>query len=145
VRALVQRVSRASVRVAGETVASIEGGLLVLLGVTHSDDAKDAAYIADKLANLRIFTDEDGKMNRSVLDTDGSAIVVSQFTLYADTRRGRRPSFVEAAPPEGAEPLVREVVARLAALGVRTQTGQFGAHMEVDLTNDGPVTILIET
>ena len=144
-RALVQRVSRASVRVAGETIASIDGGLLVLLGVTHSDGESDAAYIADKVANLRIFPDADGKMNRSVLDTGGSVLVVSQFTLYGDTRKGRRPSFVDAAAPERAEPLVREAAERLRALGVPTQTGEFGAHMEVELTNDGPVTVLLES
>jgi len=145
VRALVQRVSRASVHVDGATIASIEGGLLVLLGVSATDASKDASYVANKIANLRIFTDADGKMNRSVLDTGGSVLVVSQFTLYGDTRRGRRPSFVGAAPPEGAEPLVREVVRVLTGLGVPTQTGEFGAHMDVELINDGPVTILIET
>jgi D-tyrosyl-tRNA(Tyr) deacylase len=145
VRALVQRVSRASVRVDGKTVASIGDGLLLLLAVTHSDGPDAAAYVADKAANLRVFADEDGKMNRSLLETGGSVIVVSQFTLYADTRRGRRPSFVDAAPPETAEPLVRDVVDRLRSLGVATQAGEFGAHMEVDLTNDGPVTILVET
>ena len=144
-RALVQRVSRASVRVDGAPIASIDGGLLVLLGVTHSDDANDAAHVADKIANLRIFADEDGKMNRSLLDTGGSALVVSQFTLYGDARKGRRPSFVDAAAPEGAEPLVGEVVERLRSAGVPIQTGEFGARMEVELTNDGPVTILIET
>jgi len=145
VRALVQRVSRASVRVDGATITSIEGGLLVLLGVSATDASKDASYVANKIANLRIFTDADGKMNRSVLDTGGSVLVVSQFTLYGDTRRGRRPSFVGAAPPEGAEPLVREVVQALTGLGVPTRTGEFGAHMDVELINDGPVTILIET
>ena len=144
-RALVQRVSRASVHVDGATIASIEGGLLVLLGVSATDASKDASYVANKIANLRIFTDADGKMNRSVLDTGGSVLVVSQFTLYSDTRRGRRPSFVGAAPPEGAEPLVREVVQALTGLGAPTQTGEFGAHMDVELINDGPVTILIET
>ncbi len=144
-RALIQRVSRASVRVAGNEISAIEGGLLVLLGVSVSDESKDASHVADKIANVRILPDEDGMMNRSVLSTGGSVLVVSQFTLYGDARKGRRPSFVEAATPEGAEPLVAEVVARLTELGVPTRTGAFGAHMEVDLTNDGPVTILIET
>ena len=143
-RALVQRVSRASVRVNGEAIASIDAGLVALVGVTHTDASNDAVYVADKLANLRIFPDDEGKMNRSVLETGGAVLVVSQFTLYGDTRKGRRPSFVEAAGPAGAEPLVREVVDRLQSLGVPTQTGEFGAHMDIELTNDGPVTILIE-
>jgi D-tyrosyl-tRNA(Tyr) deacylase len=145
VRALVQRVSRACVRVDDAAIGSIDLGLLVLLGVTRSDTGAEAAYVADKIANLRIFADDDGKMNRSVLDVGGAALVVSQFTLYGDVRKGRRPSFVEAAGPGHAEPLVREVVSRLAEVGVPTQTGQFGAHMDVELVNDGPVTILIET
>lgn len=143
-RALVQRVSRASVRVGGETIAEIGTGLLVLVGVHQTDPEEGAAYIAEKIAHLRIFADEDGKMNLSVLDVGGEALVVSQFTLYADTRKGRRPSFVDAALPEAAEPLVRTVVEQLVELGVPTRTGEFGAHMEVDLTNDGPVTILLE-
>jgi len=137
-------VSRASVRVNGEAIASIDAGLVALVGVTHTDASNDAVYVADKLANLRIFPDDEGKMNRSVLETGGAVLVVSQFTLYGDTRKGRRPSFVEAAGPAGAEPLVREVVDRLQSLGVPTQTGEFGAHMDIELTNDGPVTILIE-
>jgi D-tyrosyl-tRNA(Tyr) deacylase len=138
-------VSRASVRVDGAIIGAIEHGLLVLLGVTHSDTSAEAAGVAGKIANLRIFPDDDGKMNRSVLDTCGSALVVSQFTLYGDARKGRRPSFVDAASPEVAEPLVREVVSRLGDLGVPAQTGEFGARMEVELVNDGPVTILIES
>ncbi len=144
-RAVVQRVSRASVRVRGDTIAEIGRGILLLVGIGHDDTEKEAFFVADKIANLRIFADDEGKMNRSVVDTGGDVLVVSQFTLYADTRRGRRPSFVDAAAPEGAEPLVRAVAARLEELGVRVRTGEFGAHMEVELTGDGPVTILIET
>ncbi len=143
-RALVQRVSSSSVVVDGEEVGAIGDGLLVLLGVRTGDDANIASQMADKIANLRIFTDVDGKMNRSLLDTGGEALVVSQFTLYADTRRGRRPSFVEAAPPDEAEPLVRAVVDALASRGIGVASGVFGAHMEVGLVNDGPVTILLE-
>ncbi|MGH2758584.1 MAG: D-aminoacyl-tRNA deacylase [Actinomycetota bacterium] len=144
-RAVVQRVSDASVRVAGEIVASVGSGLLVLLGVHRDDSPDDGLRMADKIAHLRVFADEEGKVNRSVLDTGGSALVVSQFTLYGDTGRGRRPSFVDAARPEAAEPLVEAVAERLREHGVRTVTGAFGAHMEVALTNDGPVTILIES
>jgi D-tyrosyl-tRNA(Tyr) deacylase len=144
-RAVVQRVSRAAVRVERESIAEIGGGILLLVGVGHDDAEKDASFVADKVANLRIFADDEGKMNRSVVDTGGEVLVVSQFTLLADTRRGRRPSFVDAAPPAGAEPLVRAVAVRLEELGVPVRTGEFGAHMEVELVNDGPVTILIET
>lgn len=144
-RAVVQRVSRAAVRVSAETVAEIGPGLLVLLAVHADDTERDAAYLAEKIANLRIFADDQGKMNRSVIDAGGSALVVSQFTLYGDTGKGRRPAFVEAAAPDLAEPLVMTAAARLEALGVPTWTGQFGAHMEVELVNDGPVTILIES
>jgi D-aminoacyl-tRNA deacylase len=145
VRALVQRVSRAFVRVEGAVVGEIDRGLVVLVGVHGNDDESDAAYVAEKVANLRIFPDEEGKMNRSVLDEGASVLVVSQFTLYADTRKGRRPSFVEAARPEQADPLVDRVCECIAGLGVKLQSGVFGAHMEVELTNDGPVTILIDT
>ena len=117
----------------------------MLVGVRVGDTGGRAEALADKIANLRIFADDGGQMNRSVLDVAGAVLVVSQFTLYGDTRRGRRPSFVDAAPPEKAEPIVGMVAARLGELGVTTATGEFGAHMEVDLTNDGPVTILIET
>lgn len=144
-RALVQRVTRACVSVEGAVVGEIDRGLVVLVGVHGDDDETDAAYVAEKVANLRIFPDEEGKMNRSVLDEGASVLVVSQFTLYADTRKGRRPSFVEAARPEQADPLVDRVCERLADLGVKPQSGVFGAHMEVELTNDGPVTILIDT
>jgi D-tyrosyl-tRNA(Tyr) deacylase len=145
VRAVVQRVSRASVRVSGEIVGEIWHGLLVLVGVHRDDGEAEAGQIADKIANLRIFPDDDGKMNRSVLEAGGAVLVVSQFTLYGDTRRGRRPSFVDAAPPEAAQPLVDLVTGRLRDLGISTAQGVFGAHMEVELTNDGPVTILVET
>jgi D-tyrosyl-tRNA(Tyr) deacylase len=145
VRALVQRVSSASVVVDGATVGSIGLGLLVLLGVRVGDEPASADAIVDKIANLRVFTDDDGKMNLSLLDISGEVLVVSQFTLYADTRRGRRPSFVDAAPPEIAEPLVEAVIGGLSARGLGVSSGVFGAHMEVALVNDGPVTILLET
>ncbi len=144
-RAVVQRVLRAGVRVGDEVVGEIGPGLVVLVGVYVDDAQKDGEALADKVANLRIFADDGGKMNRSVLDVAGEVLVVSQFTLYGDTRKGRRPSFVEAAAPEVAEPLVQAVASRLNELGLGTAAGRFGAHMEVELTNDGPVTILIET
>ncbi len=144
-RALVQRVSRAAVHVDGDLVSEIDHGLLVLLGVHTSDGETQAGQVADKVANLRVFADDAGQMNRSVLDVGGEVLVVSQFTLYGDTRKGRRPSFAEAARPEEAEPLVEAVVATLKALGVQTSSGVFGAHMDVELTNDGPVTVLIDT
>lgn len=144
-RAVVQRVSRASVSVDGREVASIGRGVLALVGVRRGDDADRARALAAKIAGLRILADAEGKMNRSVLDEGAEALVVSQFTLYGDARRGRRPSFVDAAPPEEASVLVEEVVTALRDAGVRTRTGVFGASMAVDLVNDGPVTILIET
>lgn len=144
-RAVVQRVTRAAVRVEGETVADIGPGVLVLVGVATNDTERDAAFVAEKVANLRIFPDEEGKMNRSVIDAGGSALVVSQFTLYGDVRKGRRPAFTGAAPPDVAEPLVMSMAARLEALSVPTWTGQFGAHMEVEIVNYGPVTILVES
>lgn len=143
-RAVVQRVSRAEVVVDGESVGSIGPGLAVLVGVGPDDSSADSAALAAKLTGLRIFADEEGKMNRSVADIGGSVLVVSQFTLYGDVRRGRRPSFVNAAPPEIAEPLVDELVAHLESAGVTTATGRFGANMAVSLTNDGPVTILLD-
>lgn len=144
-RALVQRVSRASVRVDGSVIAEIGRGVLALVGVSITDTEKEAVHVADKVVHLRIFPDDDGNMNRSVLDCAGAVLVVSQFTLYADTRRGRRPSFMGAAPPNVAAPLVRAFADRVAEYGLSVGTGEFGAHMEVDLTNDGPVTILVET
>ena len=144
-RALIQRVSRASVHVDGDLVSEIGHGLLVLLGVRNGDDERQANAIAKKIAGLRIFSDSHGQMNENVEQACGEILVVSQFTLYANTSRGRRPSFVEAATPDVAEPLVRGVVDRLKGLGIPTQTGVFGAHMDVELVNDGPVTVLIET
>jgi len=143
-RALVQRVSRAAVYVDGETVASIGHGVVVLVGVTHGDTETQAEWLARKVAGLRIFEDAEGRMNAGLLDVGGDALVVSQFTLYADARKGRRPSFTEAAPPEVAEPLVDHFARALAAMGVPVQTGVFGAHMLVEIHNDGPVTILLE-
>jgi D-tyrosyl-tRNA(Tyr) deacylase len=143
-RALVQRVTEARVRVDGEIIGEIGPGLLALVGVTHDDTHAVAAKIADKIANLRIFTDADDKMNLSVLDIGGSVLVVSQFTLYGDTRKGRRPAYVDAARPEVAEPLVDAVVASLRGLGLGVETGRFRADMAVELVNDGPVTLGIE-
>ncbi len=143
-RALVQRVTEARVTVAGEVVGEIGAGLCVLVGVTHDDTAADARKLAAKVAHLRVFDDDAGLMNRSVLDTAGAALVVSQFTLYGDTARGRRPSWVAAARPEQAEPLVAAFVADLVTLGVPVETGRFRADMQVALVNDGPVTVLLE-
>jgi D-tyrosyl-tRNA(Tyr) deacylase len=144
VRALVQRVTEARVRVAGEVVGEIGAGLCVLVGVTHDDTDAHAAKLAAKVANLRVFDDDAGVMNRSLLDTGGAALVVSQFTLYGDTVRGRRPSWVAAARPEHAEPLVERFVGELGALGVAVSTGRFRADMQVALVNDGPVTLMLE-
>lgn len=143
-RALLQRVSNASVKVQDKVISQIGKGLVVLLGVGHGDGEEQARFLAEKIANLRIFEDEHGKTNLSVLDVQGDAIVVSQFTLYADSRKGRRPSFTEAALPEVASPLVDRFVEALRGHGVPTQTGQFGAHMLVEIHNDGPVTIWLE-
>lgn len=144
-RAVLQRVSRASVEVEGRIVGQIGTGLLVLVGVGHGDTEAEARLLADKTARLRIFADEVGKFNRSLLDIGGSALVVSQFTLYADTRKGRRPSFTEAAPPEQAAPLVEAYCAALRDLGVPVETGVFGAMMRVALVNEGPVTVMLDT
>jgi len=143
-RLLIQRVSKASVTVDQQIISSIGKGLLVLLGVGHGDGEAQAAFLAEKTANLRIFEDEQGKTNLSILDVKGEAIVVSQFTLYADARKGRRPSFTDAALPEIAEPLVNRFVELLRGHGVPTQTGKFGADMKVEIHNDGPVTIWLE-
>ena len=143
-RAVVQRVSAASVEVDGTVVGAIEAGLLVLVGVGHGDGPGDADVMADKIAGLRIFRDPEGRMNLSVAEVGGGVLVVSQFTLLADIRRGRRPSFTDAADPDRAEPLVARLVARLEVGGVRTATGRFGAMMAVSLVNDGPVTIVID-
>ena len=144
-RAIIQRVSRASVTVEGRVTGQIGAGLLVLLGVGRFDGPEAAAYLAEKIANLRIFADEAGKMNHSVLDVGGAALVVSQFTLYGDARGGRRPSYIEAAPPEMANRLYEEFVRELRARGVPAETGVFQAHMQVELVNDGPVTILLDS
>lgn len=144
-RAVVQRVSRAEVRVDDGVVGSIGAGLAVLVGVTDGDSAEEVAALADKLSGLRIFEDGEGAMNLSVRDVGGEILVVSQFTLYADARRGRRPSFVRAARPEVAEPLIGDLVDRLQEGGIRVGTGSFGAKMEVELVNDGPVTVLLES
>lgn len=143
-RALIQRVSRASVSVEDRVMSQMGKGLVILLGIGHGDKDAQAAFLADKIANLRIFEDQQGKSNLSLLDVNGEAIVVSQFTLYADARKGRRPSFTDAALPDVAEPLVNRFVELLRGHGVPTQTGQFGAHMLVDICNDGPVTIWLE-
>jgi D-tyrosyl-tRNA(Tyr) deacylase len=145
VRALLQRVSRASVQVEDEVVGSIEGGLAILLGVGPDDTDEVAVELARKTVELRIFRDEDGRTNRSLLEVDGAALVVSQFTLYADTRRGRRPGFTGAAPPELAERLYERFAAALRDLGVTVATGRFGAEMAVELVNDGPFTIWLDT
>ena len=143
-RVVLQRVNRGSVTVDGQTIAEIGLGLVILLGVGPEDGEEQVNYLVNKIANLRIFGDDQGKINRSVLDVGGAAIVVSQFTLYADTRKGRRPSFTDAAPPEIASPLVDRFAEKLAAQGVPTQIGEFGAHMQVEIHNDGPVTIWLE-
>jgi D-tyrosyl-tRNA(Tyr) deacylase len=138
-------VLRASVRVDGEVVGAIGAGLAVLVGVTHDDDARSVEKMADKLWNLRIFSDTAGAMNLSVAETTREILVVSQFTLYGDTRKGRRPSYMRAALPEVAEPLLDDLVAMLGELGASVATGRFRADMEVDLLNDGPVTLIVET
>lgn len=143
-RAVVQRVLQGKVSVAGRRVAQIGRGLVILLGIGPEDSATTAATLARKLANLRVFADDEGKMNRSVLDVGGEAIVVSQFTLYGDTRKGNRPSFIGSAAPEMARPLVDEFAELLRQQGVPTQTGEFGAEMLVEIFNDGPVTILFQ-
>lgn len=144
-RALIQRVARGSVTVDERRLAEIGPGLVILLGIGHADGEDQARALVEKIANLRIFEDDQGKMNRSILETHGEAIVVSQFTLYADTRRGRRPSFTDAALPEAARPLVGRFAELLIQAGVPTQTGEFAAMMQVELVNDGPVTIWLES
>ena len=143
-RALVQRVSEARVRVDGEIVGEIEHGVVALIGVTHDDTSAQATKLADKIANLRIFSDDDDKMNLSVLDVGGSVLAVSQFTLYGDTRKGRRPGYSEAARPEVAEPLCDEVVDALRATGLAVETGRFRPDMKVELINDGPIPLSLE-
>ena len=143
-RALIQRVKSGKVTVEDRTVAEIGHGLVILLGIGQGDTAEQARFLAGKIASLRIFEDNEGKFNRSILEMGGAAIVVSQFTLYADTRKGRRPSFTEAAPPDVAAPLVDIFVNLLRELGVPTLNGVFGVHMLVEIENDGPVTIWLE-
>ena len=144
-RAVLQRVTRASVKVGGETVGEIAGGLVVLLGVARDDSERDASYLAEKVLTLRVFDDAEGRMNLSVVEKGGALLVVSQFTLYGDARRGRRPSWVEAAPPAEAQRLYEFFVTELRRAGARVETGSFRAMMEVELTGDGPVTILLDS
>ncbi len=144
-RAVVQRVRRARVNVSNECVGEIDAGLLVFLGITHADGERETTLLARKLLGLRIFEDENGKMNLSVQDSGGQVLVVSQFTLYGDVRNGRRPSFINAARPEQAEPLYQHFCALLDEAGLVVACGRFGAHMEVELVNDGPVTLFIDT
>ena len=143
-RAIVQRVSHGKVTVDKRPIAEIKRGAVILLGVGMADGDAQVDYLAEKIATLRIFEDDQGKMNLSLLDVKGAAIVVSQFTLYADTRKGRRPSFTDAALPDQARPLVDRFIKQLTLLGVPTQQGEFGAHMLVEIDNDGPVTIVLE-
>ena len=143
-RALVQRVKKGSVTLEGKVNGSIGQGLVILLGITHSDTEKDADFVADKCVDLRIFEDENGKMNKSLEETGGSILLISQFTLYAATRKGRRPSFDAAARPEYAEPLYEYFIRKLRSRGITVETGIFGADMQVEIHNDGPVTMLVE-
>ena len=145
-KAVLQRVSKASVTIDKETVASIKNGLLILLGVIDEDSQEDINWLSKKISNLRIFADEDGVMNKSIIEVNGDVIVVSQFTLHANTKKGNRPSYIKAAKPDIAIPLYEKFVAQLESdLGKKVQTGQFGAMMDVALVNDGPVTIIIDT
>jgi D-tyrosyl-tRNA(Tyr) deacylase len=143
--AVIQRVTASDVRVDEETVGRIGPGLLVLLGVSQQDEQKDADYLADKIAHLRVFEDDDGKMNRSLLETGGEMLVVSQFTLLGDCRKGRRPSFVKAAQPDKAEALYESFIDRVRSLGISASSGTFQARMAVSLVNDGPVTLIVES
>ena len=144
-QAVIQRVTESEVHVDDQTIGRIGPGLLVLLGVSRADEEKDADYLADKIAHLRIFEDDDGKMNRSLVDTGGEMLIVSQFTLLGDCRKGRRPSFVQAAPPEKAERLYDYFVNQVKLKGVSVATGQFQAKMAVSLVNDGPMTLILES
>lgn len=144
-RLVVQRVSSASVAIEGTIVGRIGNGLVVLVGIRNRDGIEQVDHLADKLAHLRVFADADGKMNRSVMETGGSLLVVSQFTLYGDCRKGRRPSFTDAAAPDAAIPLYERFLTRLRQSGLTVQTGHFGAMMQVELTNDGPVTLILES
>ncbi len=144
-RAVVQRATRGKVTVEGELVGEIGTGIVALVGVRTDDNEVDAEYLANKIANLRIFEDEDGKMNRSLLETGGEALIISQFTLYGDARQGRRPGFIEASRGEHAEGLYNSVCKRLSNIGIRVATGRFGAYMQVELINDGPTTLLLDS
>ncbi|WP_300670482.1 D-aminoacyl-tRNA deacylase [Desulfoluna sp.] len=144
-RAVVQRVSESAVRVEGEVTGTIKSGLMVLLGVGRGDSEKEALYLADKISGLRIFEDEAGKMNLSLSDVGGAMLVVSQFTLYGDCSRGRRPSFIDAAPPAEADKLYNAFIEAVRFKGISVETGRFQTHMEVSLTNDGPVTLIVES
>ncbi|MBI1831352.1 MAG: D-tyrosyl-tRNA(Tyr) deacylase [Planctomycetes bacterium] len=143
-RAVVQRVSRANVVIDGATVGAIDAGLLVLLGITHDDTAERARWLAEKIVGLRIFNDADGKMNRDLAEVNGAMLIVSQFTLFGDCRKGKRPSFIDAAPPAVAIPLYEAFIHGVKALGIPAATGVFGADMKVELVNDGPVTLIVE-
>ncbi|MFC7364749.1 MULTISPECIES: D-aminoacyl-tRNA deacylase [Bhargavaea] len=144
-RVVIQRSGEASVTVDGDVTGAIDSGYVLLVGITHSDTEEDVRYVANKVANLRLFEDEDGKMNLSILEAGGAILSVSQFTLYADTTRGRRPGFSEAARPEQAQPLYERFNEKLRHLGLRVETGIFGAMMDVSLINDGPVTVIVES
>ncbi len=143
-RALLQRVTEAKVTVGGKTIGQISRGFVILLGVTHSDSEQEAYWLANKISGLRVFEDTEGKMNLSVADISGSVLVVSQFTLYGDSRKGRRPSFTHAAKPEQAEPLVKYFADQLRELGLPVEMGEFGSMMQVEIHNDGPVTLILE-
>ena len=143
-RIVLQRVSQASVSIAGRTVGRIDRGFCLLLGITHGDTVAEADWLADKVAGLRLFSDAEGRMNLGLSDVGGSVLAVSQFTLYGDASKGRRPSFIAAARPEEAEPLYRAFVAALRARGLAVETGEFGAAMLVEIQNDGPVTLILE-
>jgi len=145
VKALLQRVNKASVSIDGEVVGAIDRGLLIFLGVAQDDQDSDASYLAERTVNLRIFSDEEGKFNLSALETSASLLVVSQFTLLADTRKGRRPSFTDAAPPQKAKALFEQFVEFLRTSGLKVETGRFGEHMHVEIHNDGPVTIMLDS
>lgn len=144
-RAVIQRVKYASVKVDEKIIGKIDKGFLLLLGIEENDNEKDLDYMCDKCINLRIFEDEDGKMNKSLTDVEGSLLVISQFTLYGDARKGRRPSFIAAAQPDTAIPLYQKFIEKVKATGIKTECGEFGADMQVELLNDGPVTILLDS
>lgn len=144
-KVVLQRSGAANVKVGGEIIGKIEKGYVLLVGITHEDNEEDVAFVAKKIANLRLWEDEEGKMNRSILEVGGDILSVSQFTLYGDTRKGRRPSFIQAARPEHAEPLWELFNEKLEAQGLKVETGRFGAMMDVALVNDGPVTIIVES